>query len=267
LGLPLQALVKDSGANGVPNVSVTFTGPSAGAGASFANGTNTDTTVTNSAGVATSLALSANATSGNYSISASAAGVTTPAYFTLTNLQAPSLSVFSSHTDPFQQGQKGAVYTITIENARGVAPTSGTVTVTEIVPSGLTLVSMSGGSTWNCTVVPTCSTTVALNGGSSYPAITVLVNVSASAAAQLINQVAVTGGGAAAASANDPTTVLSACDLTGTGVVTVSQAQLIINEALGLAPAVNDLNQDGFVNIADVQMMVNAARGMGCVAF
>ena len=56
----------------------------------------------------------------------------------------------------------------------------------------------------------------------------------------------------------------SACDLTGEGISKVANAQLIINEALGLAPAVNDLNYDGVVNVADIQPVIIAALGLGC---
>jgi hypothetical protein len=57
------------------------------------------------------------------------------------------------------------------------------------------------------------------------------------------------------------------CDINTDGVVNVADVQLEINEALGLAPAVNDLNGDGSVNVADVQIEINAALGLGCAAF
>jgi probable HAF family extracellular repeat protein len=56
----------------------------------------------------------------------------------------------------------------------------------------------------------------------------------------------------------------SACDAYGTGSVTVADVQLIVNEALGVAPSINDLNGDGVVNILDVQIEINAALGLGC---
>ena len=42
--------------------------------------------------------------------------------------------------------------------------------------------------------------------------------------------------------------------------------QLVINEALGIIPAVNDLNGDSVVNVVDVQIEINAALGLGCAA-
>jgi len=58
----------------------------------------------------------------------------------------------------------------------------------------------------------------------------------------------------------------SFCNLKRTGSTTVSDVQTIINEALGTAPAVDDLNHDGVVNVADVQILINAALGLGCAA-
>ena len=55
------------------------------------------------------------------------------------------------------------------------------------------------------------------------------------------------------------------CDINADGVTNVADVQLIINEALGVAPAVHDLNRDGAVNVADVQKVINAALGLGCV--
>ena len=83
--------------------------------------------------------------------------------------------------------------------------------------------------------------------------------------------------GVAANNSNDPAFLLTfdtpvyaapSCDLNGapSGAVNVADVQLIINEALGLAPTVNDLNGDGVVNVADVQIEINAALGLGCAA-
>lgn len=56
------------------------------------------------------------------------------------------------------------------------------------------------------------------------------------------------------------------CDVMSEGTaVGVLDVQQIINEALGLAPASNDLNGDGVVNVADVQIVIGAAMGLGCL--
>jgi N-acetylneuraminic acid mutarotase len=85
---PLSATVKDAGGNPVSGVLVTFNAPASGASGSFAGGVNTATT--NSSGVATSAVFMANATTGSYTVSASVAGVSSPANFSLTNKAASS---------------------------------------------------------------------------------------------------------------------------------------------------------------------------------
>jgi uncharacterized protein (TIGR03437 family) len=117
------------------------------------------------------------------------------------------LSVSLTHSGNFAQGQAGATYLVVVSNASGAGPTSGTVTVTETAPAGLTLISMAG-SGWVCSGA-TCTRSDALGAGSSYAPITVTVNVSPDAPTQALNQVAVTGG-VWAASASDLTTITSA---------------------------------------------------------
>jgi hypothetical protein len=117
----------------------------------------------------------------------------------------PALAVTKTHSGNFAQGQNNAAYNVTVVNPVGAGATSGTVTVTESVPSGLTLVSMAGTG-WNCTGV-SCARSDALSGGVSYPPITVLANVANNAVSGLTNQVTVSGGGSLSASASDATTI------------------------------------------------------------
>jgi len=98
-------------------------------------------------------------------------------------------------------GDTAATYTVLVSNAAQAAPTSGTVTVTDTIPAGLTLVSMSGTG-WSCTA-NTCTRSDALAGGSSYPAITVTVSVTAAAGMEVSNFVSVSGGGSLEAGAAD----------------------------------------------------------------
>jgi uncharacterized repeat protein (TIGR01451 family) len=127
-------------------------------------------------------------------------------------LPTPDLTITKRHTGSFTQGQSGATYTIVVTNG-GTGATNGTVTVSDTLPSGLTATSI-GGSGWNC-VQPAgnCSRSDLLPAGASYPAITLTVDVSASAPASLTNTAAVSGGGDTSAgnnTATDPTTVLPA---------------------------------------------------------
>ncbi len=120
---------------------------------------------------------------------------------------APALSITKSHTGNFTQGQTGATYAITVTNS-GTASTTGTVTVVDTLPTGLTATAISGTG-WTCTLgTLTCTSTTVEAAGASFPAITLTVNVAANAPASVTNSAAASGGGATGTStANDPTTV------------------------------------------------------------
>jgi uncharacterized repeat protein (TIGR01451 family) len=130
--------------------------------------------------------------------------------------QLPDMTIAKSHTGNFTQGQTGATYTITATNS-GFAATSGTVTVTDTLPSGLTATAISGTG-WACVLATlTCTRGNALAAGSSYPAITITVNVANDAASSVTNSVSVSGGGQTNTTndtATDPTTVNQLPDMT-----------------------------------------------------
>lgn len=103
------------------------------------------------------------------------------------------------HLDPFVRGQASATYEITVTNDSGdiwIGPT----TVTDTLPTGLTLVSMSGEG-WTC-LDNVCTRTDQLPVDESFPPIIVLVNVAEDAPDTVTNIVEVSG------------TVCSAEDLT-----------------------------------------------------
>ena len=120
---------------------------------------------------------------------------------------APVLAVSKSHSGNFVAGGSGS-YTVTVSNTGG-ASTSGTVTLTDSAPTGMSVTAMSG-SGWSCSSLPTCTRTDALTAGSSYPAITVTVSVSAGAGSPLVNSVTASGGGSASATATDSTAIAQA---------------------------------------------------------
>ena len=101
----------------------------------------------------------------------------------------------------------------------GFAATSGTVTLTDTLPTGLTATAISG-SGWTCTLgTLTCTRSDALAASASYPAITLTVSVANNAAASLTNTATVSGGGetnVANDTANDVTTIIPLPDLTVT---------------------------------------------------
>jgi uncharacterized repeat protein (TIGR01451 family) len=131
---------------------------------------------------------------------------------------APLLSISKTHVGTFFPGQQNAIYTIVVTNASGAGLTSGTVTVTETLPSGLILVSMSGVG-WICPA-NVCTRSDAIVGGASYPAITVTVNVGSTATSPQVNTASLSGGGSAAATTTDSTVIGSP------GTLSVSKSKL-----------------------------------------
>jgi uncharacterized repeat protein (TIGR01451 family) len=130
------------------------------------------------------------------------------AQFTTT---APDLAILKTHPGNFIQGDIGDTYTIIVTNV-GNAPSSGTVTVTDMLPSNMTATAISGtGWTTNLGTL-TCTRSDALSAGAAYPAITITVNVAAGSPASVTNTAAVSGGGdinPANNTSTDPTTIIS----------------------------------------------------------
>jgi LPXTG-site transpeptidase (sortase) family protein len=126
----------------------------------------------------------------------------------------PDLTITKSHTDPLVRGSTTATYTLTVHNSGG-GPSTGTVTVTDALPAGLTPTA-AAGSGWTCPApagqTVSCTRADALAAGSSYPAIRVTATVLSSSASTVTNVATVSGGGetnAANDTATDPTNIIS----------------------------------------------------------
>ena len=161
----------------------------------------------------------ANGTPVTIPVAVSGGGTSGPVTVTPTpsvTVAAPSLSVVKTHSGNFTAGQQGATYSVTVQNGASAGATNAKVTVAETVPSGETLVSMSGNG-WTCPGAGganTCDRSDGLSSGASYPALSVSVNVAANATSPQVNQASVSGGGmSGSASANDSTTVIGGTDL------------------------------------------------------
>jgi uncharacterized repeat protein (TIGR01451 family) len=114
-----------------------------------------------------------------------------------------------THSAIFTQGEAGATYSIAVSNAALAGSTTMPLTVTETLPAGLTLVSMSG-SGWTCSA-NACTRDDLLAPGASYPPITVTVNVDPAAKLQITNTATLNGGGTVyPLFANDATTIYEA---------------------------------------------------------
>ncbi len=106
----------------------------------------------------------------------------------------PDLTIAKTHSGNFAKGQVGATFTITVSNV-GSGPTSGTVSVVDNLPAGLTATAMSGTG-WSCNLATlTCTRSDVLAAApAAYPPITVTVDVAANPPAQVINSADVSGG-------------------------------------------------------------------------
>ncbi len=121
----------------------------------------------------------------------------------------PDLTITKTHSGSFTQADAGDTYTLTVSNG-GTGATSGTVTVTDTLPGDLTATALSGTG-WTVAANNLSATrSDALAAGSSYPALTLTVNVSSTAAASVTNTATVSGGGetnTANDGASDPTSI------------------------------------------------------------
>ncbi len=107
---------------------------------------------------------------------------------------APDLTVTSAHTGNFKAGDTGDTYTLTVANT-GNAPTTGTVNLSDTLPTGFTATAISGTG-WTCTQpAGPCNRSDQLSSSVTYPPVTVTVNVASTNAGTYTNTAVVSGGG------------------------------------------------------------------------
>ena len=138
----------------------------------------------------------------------------------------PDLVISKTHAGNFTQGDSGDAYTITVTNI-GIGATIGTVTVTDMLPAGLTATDIIGDGWATDLGSLTCTRSESLAPGAGYPPITVIVDVAANAATSLTNTVTVSGGGeinTANDTASDPTTVIASTPLVPDLVISKAHA-------------------------------------------
>jgi len=220
------------------------------AGSSGASGTfgGAAAVSTNSSGVATAPALTANGTTGAFSVFAYSivGGAFLYQTFTLTNVATLPPAITAIGGTP-QTATLGAAFATALSakvTGSGGNPTPG-VTVTFAAPT-------SGASA-------TLSSSTATTNSSGIASVTATAN----AVAGSYTVTASTGQLSTLFALNN---VANKCDINLDTKVNVGDVQLEINEALGLATAVNDLNGDGTVNVVDVQIVIDAALSLGCAA-
>jgi hypothetical protein len=156
-------------------------------------------------------------------ISVSGAGVTsvTSASDSIPVDANATLGVSLGHSGTFTQGGQAGEWDITVNNT-GAGSTTGTITVTDVLPAGYTLHgSSSTGSAWTCSgpgaTTVTCTTSSVIGAGSS-SMISLTVNVPADSATSVTNLGAsVYGGG------DTVHTSLATAATSNTDTVTVNQ--------------------------------------------
>jgi uncharacterized repeat protein (TIGR01451 family) len=115
---------------------------------------------------------------------------------TINTIAGPDLTISKSSSAPMLVRGGTGSFTMTVGN-RGDAPTSGTVTLSDPLPAGLSPTGASG-SGWNCSVsgqTATCTREDALQPNASYPTVSVNVSVASDAAGSLTNTASISGGG------------------------------------------------------------------------
>jgi uncharacterized repeat protein (TIGR01451 family) len=166
----------------------------------------------------------------------------------------PDLTIAKSHAGSFVRGSNGT-YTLTVSNGGG-GPTSGTVTVSDTLPAGLTP-TLASGTGWTCGIAPqtvTCDRSDALAASGSYPAITITVTVAQSAASSVNNTATVSGGGEVDTSndsASDATTIVSSADIAITKVAGSSTVAVGSNVTFSITATNNGPSDASGVQVTD----------------
>ncbi|MGA9666544.1 MAG: DUF11 domain-containing protein [Gallionella sp.] len=129
----------------------------------------------------------------------------------------PDLQVVKTATSGFAVGAN-ATYSIAVNNLLGSLATSGTYTVIDNMPAGLTIVGTPAGTGWNCTastsVQLNCTNATAIAAGASNPnAITLTVLPDATTPPSVTNTATVSGGSEPASNSgnNSSTITTSVC--------------------------------------------------------
>ncbi len=154
-------------------------------------------------------------TAGDQTITATDTGNSSITGTATIGVSAVNLTISKTHLGNFSQADTGKTYTITVSNI-GSSASSGTVTVTDNLPAGLTATGWAGAG-WTCTAVPatgpatlSCNRSDSVAASSAFDSITLTVDVSCTAAPTVTNTATVAGGNDATPgnnTSNDITTI------------------------------------------------------------
>jgi hypothetical protein len=167
-------------------------------------------------------------------------------------------------------------YTLNVSNS-GVAPTNGTITVTDILPSGLSFVSGSGNG-WFCSSsgqVVTCTTGSSISVGSAAP--TINLTVTPNQIGTFVNTASVIGGGDNTANTSNSVTTVCSNPVTPNlviGKVGPSTATVGVNfdYTLTINNTGTSATNGGLITVTDVipsglTFVTGTGTGWNCSAF
>ena len=165
------------------------------------------------------------------------------------------LSIVKTHSGNFFQDQTGAQYTITVSNDG--SPSTGTVSVSDQVPAGLTATGIAG-TNWTCTQpAGPCSRSDSLATNATYESITLTVDVAANAPLSVTNSASLSGTNVIEGIAQDQTTIN--CHLvvdnnndSGTGSLRAVIANACANSTITFAP-----NVRGAIALTTTELLIN----------
>ena len=179
----------------------------------------------------------------------------------------PDLAISTTHAGSFSQSDVADTVNITVNNVGSLA-SSGTVTVTDILPTGLTPTEVNTGtingwsvSTSGQTVTATRSN--ALAAGSAYPALPITVSVSRTAASSLSNTANVSGGGESNLNNDASTDTVSIATVATTPLESWRQTYCGTTETSGVYANNADYDNDGVENLVAYALGVNPTSGAG----
>ncbi len=205
---PSNTIVTITGTNFDSALAITFNGVSA----AFTVNSRTQITAT----------VPPNSVSGPLAVTTPSGTATSTDNFIVQGTSLVDLALWLQHSGNFTQGDTADTYTIVITNI-GNADSSGTVSVVDTLPSGLTATSFAGNGWTTELSTLTATRSDSMPAGTAYPPLVLTVSVSPVAPGFLTNSATVSGGGdvnAANNSAVDPTAI------TGSGVAPVLLSQV-----------------------------------------
>ena len=269
---PAPVIFAFSPTNGAVNTNVVITGTNFGSALAVTfNGASAAYTV--NSGTQITATVPTNASSGLIVVTTPGGTATSSTSFTVTGPASVDLDITVTHTGNFTQGDTADVYTLFVTNI-GTMTSTGTVSVVNTLPNGLSATAL-GGSGWTANLATlTCTRSDSLVGGATYPPITVTVRVATNAPASVTNTAVVSGGGDAIPdTATDPTTVNPFSTGGGTYTGILAGWDMSGQTAYGLSPLAPGTNAPnvtitGLTRGSGVSTnSTGAARGWGGVAF